>query len=117
MLWFLLGIMFIFINQSVKPCDTVQKYVELDDKYRKYAAELFKLPEDSSWKKIRPVVARHYKLSNSATWEEIRDKRIVLGELDKNEDEAERKEWAKGLCLSESTSWPEIRKQVEKYKK
>lgn len=104
-------------NQAEKSCDTAKKYVELDESYRKYAAEFFRLSEDSSWEKIRPIVAKHYNLRRNASFEEIRERRIKLGELDRKEVEFERKEWAVGLCLTELLSWPEIRKELKKYKK
>lgn len=104
-------------NQAGKPCDTTKRFIELDELYRKYAVQIFGLSKDSSWEKIRPVIAKHYNLREDALWEDIRKKRISLGELTVKNVETERKEWAVGLCLSESTPWPEIRKELEKYKK
>lgn len=98
-----------------KPNATVQKYLELDDKYREAAAWQFGLPPSSSWEEVRRVVSRTYNLSENVSWEDIRERRFSKGELNKTEDEKERKEWARAFSLIDTASWKEIREEVARF--
>ena len=94
-------------------CPTLQEYLNKDDQYRLQAALHFGLPHDTSWEIQRPVIARYYKLSSNASWAEIREKRFQLQELDRDVDDRDRQEWARGVCLPNMASWSEIGKRLD----
>ena len=98
-------------------CPTLQDYLNRDDIYntthRAHVALQFGLPHGSSWEVIRPVIAQHYKLPADASWAEIREKRFELHELERETDDRDRIEWARGICLPDTASWAEIRERLD----
>ena len=102
---------------DIKPEDItpiMKEYFQKDDSYRMLAAAALNISATSTWDELRPLIARVYNLPDKALWEDIRKRRIELGELNRGEDDRERREWAAAFELPEDASWIEIREMVKR---
>lgn len=98
------------VYASDDQCELIQR----NSRYRMMAADTFRLPRNTTWEEMRPIIMKKYGLREDATWEDLRELRYRLGELDKEEQEGKRKEHARILGLADSASWTEIGDTLKK---